>query len=312
MDVQNNQKFPKGVHMRKLHFIALFALLVSVAIVLPPASSAQLVVGVSVRVGPPPLRVYEQPICPGPDYLWTPGYWAYGPAGYYWVPGEWVRPPRVGFLWTPGYWAFDAGFYRWHPGYWGPHVGFYGGINYGFGYFGAGFVGGRWDHDHFRYNSAVWHVNEHVVRNVYVDRTVIRDVHVNRVSYNGGRGGIEARPNREEMTYEHERHFDRTPMQVHHDEGFRGNGHGFRPPDHDDHGRGNAYGRESHESVDRPHDNGRGNAYGREGRPNQSFEHSNNGNHGQMNGRGHDGGPKAEGRPNGGPKHEGKPEHQRR
>ena len=53
-------------------------------------------------------------------------------------------PPRAGVLWTPGYWGFAGGVYAWHAGYWGPHVGFYGGINYGFGYGGVGFVGGEW------------------------------------------------------------------------------------------------------------------------------------------------------------------------
>jgi WXXGXW repeat (2 copies) len=297
--------------MRKLHFITLFALLAAVALVMPPPSSAQVAIGVSVRLGPPPLRVVAvQPICPGSNYIWTPGYWAYGPAGYYWVNGAWVLAPQPGLLWTPGYWAFDAGFYRWHAGYWGPHVGFYGGINYGFGYFGTGFAGGRWDHGHFFYNTAVWHVNEHVVRNVYVDRTVIRDVHVNRVSYNGGRGGIEARPTRAEIGYDHERHYDRTPMQVHHDEAFRGgnrggsNGyHSFQPPNHGE-----------RNDVARGNDHGRGNDYGREARPNQSLQRGGNGNRGEHvnNGHANEGGPKAEGRPKGGPRHEGKPEHQRR
>src|SRR5258708_14614916 len=27
---------------------------------------------------PPPLPDYEQPQCPQPGYLWTPGYWGYG------------------------------------------------------------------------------------------------------------------------------------------------------------------------------------------------------------------------------------------
>ena len=127
-------------------------------------------------------------------YLWTPGYWAYGPAGYYWVPGVWVAPPRVGLLWTPGYWGFGGGFYAWHPGYWGEHVGFYGGIHYGFGYDGVGFVGGRWEGGRFAYNTAVLRVNTTVVRNVYVDRTVIREDHDrDRYSFNG-RGGAMARP----------------------------------------------------------------------------------------------------------------------
>ena len=76
--------------------------------------------------------------------MWTPGYWAYGDDGYYWVPGTWVPAPYVGALWTPGYWGWGGGLYVWHPGYWGPHVGYYGGVNYGFGYMGIGFVGGMW------------------------------------------------------------------------------------------------------------------------------------------------------------------------
>jgi WXXGXW repeat (2 copies) len=105
-------------------------------------ASASASVFISVGIAPPVLPVYAQPPCPGDGYLWTPGYWGYGAAGYYWIPGVWVHPPRVGVLWTPGYWGFAGGLYAWHPGYWGPHVGFYGGVNYGFGYGGIGFVGG--------------------------------------------------------------------------------------------------------------------------------------------------------------------------
>ena len=32
----------------------------------------------------------------------------------------------------------------WNAGYWRPHVGFYGGVNYGFDYGGHGYEGGRW------------------------------------------------------------------------------------------------------------------------------------------------------------------------
>src|ERR1700744_5898016 len=112
-------------------------------------------VGLSIRLAPPALPVYTQPPCPVDGYLWTPGYWSYGPDGYYWVPGVWVAPPRVGVLGTPGYWGFEGGAYAWHAGYWGPPVGFYGGINYGFGYGGVGFVGGSWFGGGFRYNTAV-------------------------------------------------------------------------------------------------------------------------------------------------------------
>ena len=87
------------------------------------ASFSQVGIGISVRVGPPPLPVYAQPICPGPGHMWTPGYWAWNEAGgYYWVPGTWVIAP-VGMLWTPGYWGWGGGFYAWHPIYWGPYIG---------------------------------------------------------------------------------------------------------------------------------------------------------------------------------------------
>ncbi len=138
--------------------------------------------------------------------------------GYYWVPGVWVAPPQPGFLWTPGYWGFVGGFYGWHAGYWGPHVGFYGGINYGFGYGGVGFVGGRWAGERFVYNTAVVNVNTTVVHNVYVDRTVINNTTVvnNHYSFNG-EGGATARPTHEEMSAEHERHFQPTENQMSHE-----------------------------------------------------------------------------------------------
>ena len=198
---------------RRSLFLLLFLFL------MPAASFAQIGVGVSIRIGPPALPVYAQPPAPGDGYLWTPGYWAYGPAGYYWVPGVWVRPPRVGVLWTPGYWGFAGGFYGWHAGYWGPHVGFYGGINYGFGYGGVGFIGGRWDGGRFLYNTAVVRVNTTVVRNVYVDRTVINNRMVvnNHTSFNGP-GGIVRQPNPEEQTALREQHIQPTSNQLTHEQ----------------------------------------------------------------------------------------------
>ena len=111
-------------------------------------------IGVSVNIAPPELPVYEQPICPGDGYIWTPGYWAWD-GEYYWVPGTWVLAPQPGFLWTPGYWGWGGAGFIFNEGYWGPTVGFYGGINYGFGYFGHGYEGGRWQNGHFFYNTAV-------------------------------------------------------------------------------------------------------------------------------------------------------------
>jgi hypothetical protein len=200
--------------MRKRLWINTLILALLAALV-PAASRAQIAVGVSIHVGPPVIPVYEQPPCPIDGYLWTPGYWAYGDAGYYWVPGVWVAPPRPGFLWTPGYWGWNEGVYVWHGGYWGPHVGFYGGVNYGFGYGGVGFGGGEWRGGYFHYNTAVVRVNTTVIHNTYVNRTVIVN-NANRVSFNGGPGGVSRRASEEEVRYGHESHLQATSMQVSH------------------------------------------------------------------------------------------------
>ena len=187
--------------------------IVALAMLLSTASFAE--IGISVSFGPPALPVYEQPVCPGDGYIWTPGYWAWGPDGYYWVPGTWVFPPRVGFLWTPGWWGWGGSAFIFHTGYWGPVVGFYGGINYGFGYFGHGFEGGRWDGGHFFYNRSVTNVNVTNIHNVY-NTTVINNNTVNRVSYNGGQGGLEARETPAEEAAAREQHIGPTSVQEHH------------------------------------------------------------------------------------------------
>lgn len=199
------------MHMNRsmMRWVVLGAILLS----LTAMSFGQIAVGVSVRFGPPALPVYAQPICPGPGYMWTPGYWAWGDDdGYYWVPGTWVMAP-VGMLWTPGWWGWGGGVYLWHPGYWGPHVGFYGGINYGFGYGGVGFAGGEWRGNSFYYNRYVTNVSVTNVTNVY-NRTVI--VNENHVAFNGGRGGVMARPTAREEEYGREHHMEPLQAQVEH------------------------------------------------------------------------------------------------
>jgi hypothetical protein len=198
--------------MRILHFVrcAFFAFLF-----LTISATTFAGVFVSVTIAPPALPVYEQPPCPGDGYIWTPGYWAYGPGGYYWVPGTWVVAPEVGLLWTPGYWGWSDGVYIWHAGYWGSHVGFYGGVNYGYGYFGSGYEGGYWRGRIFFYNRTV---NNVTITNVHVyNRTVVNNVTVNRVSYNGGPGGIHARATHEQQLAMREHHFQPTPLQRHHE-----------------------------------------------------------------------------------------------
>src|SRR5438067_2526851 len=202
---------------------------------LPLASNAALFVGVSVDIAPPALPVYVQPPCPAAGYLWVPGYWAWADDGYYWVPGTWALAPTVGFLWTPGYWGWEGGAYLWHGGYWGPHVGFYGGINYGFGYDGVGYEGGYWRGSQFYYNRSVTNISNTNITNVY-NRTVVNNVTVNRVSFNGGPGGVAARPSAGELRAVRERHVGLTPLQRQHEQKARGDTtlrasvNGGRPP----------------------------------------------------------------------------------
>jgi WXXGXW repeat (2 copies) len=243
-------------------------------LVVPATSSARVAVGISVNFGPPALPVYAQPPCPGPGYMWTPGYWAYTPAsGYYWVPGAWVVAPFVGALWTPGYWGFGGGLYLWHPGYWGTRVGFYGGINYGFGYTGDGYHGGYWNHGRFFYNRAFNRLEGRRFDHVYYRR---EDDHFRgeRVSYFGGPHGINVRPTREQMNAVRFRRSGPVGAQVRHEQFARIN-----------HVQRNAYrgrpggprGPQGHAAAER-----RGHA------EHQDRGHGGNG-HGHDNGHGHGG-----------------------
>ena len=197
--------------MRRFGSIAA-AIALSFGLLLSSRPACALEFGVSVSIAPPELPVYEQPELPGPGYIWTPGYWAWGDEGYYWVPGTWVLPPQEGYLWTPGYWVWDAGVYLWRPGYWSTQVGFYGGVNYGFGYFGRGYEGGYWDHGGFHYNRACNHIGNDIrITNVY-NRSV-NFVTVNHASYNGGRGGIQVHASERELAVERAHHFDAVAAQ---------------------------------------------------------------------------------------------------
>jgi hypothetical protein len=183
------------------------ALALATTTALPLSASADVSVGIGVSVGvpPPPLPVYVQPAIPAPGYIWVPGYWAWDGDDYYWVPGTWVMPPYVGALWTPGYWGWVGTAYIFHVGYWGPHVGFYGGINYGFGYTGVGYAGGYWRGRDFYYNRSVNRIDNVHITNVY-NRTVVNNVTVNRTSFNGGQGGITARATPQQENFARQRH----------------------------------------------------------------------------------------------------------
>ena len=204
-----------------IRFSRIFCIAV-VTLALTAASLAQ--ISVVVSFGPPPLPVYVQPPCPAEGYIWTPGYWDYDQdyGDYYWVPGTWVLVPMAGYFWTPGWWGWGGSGFIFHVGYWGPQVGFYGGINYGYGYFGRGYEGGRWDNGHFYYNRSVNNINVTNIHNVY-NTTMINNTTVNRVSYNGGNGGIEARPTSQEEAAARERHVPPVAAQTQHMQAARTN-----------------------------------------------------------------------------------------
>jgi hypothetical protein len=203
------------------YLMVAFAIMVS-----SPKLFAQINIGISIHVNPPVLPAYSQPPCPTDGYIWVPGYWAWsGDANdFYWVPGVWVSPPQPGLLWTPGYWGYDGDVYVFHRGYWGRHIGFYGGVNYGYGYSGSGFYGGRWEGNSFRYNTAVVNVNNTVVHNTYIDRTVIvNNTTINNNTSFNGPGGAAAKPRPEEIKAMSEPHVQATSEQQSHDKVARSN-----------------------------------------------------------------------------------------
>ena len=123
--------------------------------------------------------------------------------------------------------------YVYHQGYWGEQVGFYGGVNYGYGYPGHGYEGGHWDHNQYYYNQSVNNVNTTVVHNVYntTNTTVINNnttvinntTNVTRVSYNGGNGGVEARATPEEESVAQAHHIPPVAAQAAHVQAARSN-----------------------------------------------------------------------------------------
>jgi hypothetical protein len=225
---RKNKMLSGGCKMRNIRFVSslLFALVLCglVTLAMPVSSFAQ--ISVSITIAPPALPVYEQPVIPDSGYLWTPGYWQWSPdyGDYYWVPGTWVQPPEVGVLWTPGYWSWGGNAFMWNDGYWGPQVGFYGGVNYGFGYTGGGYEGGYWNKGAFFYNRSVNNItNVTNITNVY-NKTVVNNVTVNNVSYNGGNGGITAQPTPEQRTAASARHIPPTGEQTQHQHAASTNG----------------------------------------------------------------------------------------
>lgn len=190
---------------------------------LAAVSMAQVSEDTSVNIPPPDLPAYDQPPIPAEGYIWTPGYWAWSDdvGDYYWVPGTWILAPQPEYLWTPGFWGFANGLFLWHAGYWGPQVGFYGGVNYGYGYGAGGYEGAYWRGGHLFYNRTVTNVGTVNITNLY-DKAIINNSTVTRVSYNGG-NGTSAQPTAAQAAAARSRHLALTPAQRQHIEMARVN-----------------------------------------------------------------------------------------
>ena len=135
--------------------------------------------------------------------------------------GSWL--PQPGLLWTPAYWGWGGNGYVFYNGYWGQQVGFYGGVSYGYGYYGDGYQGGRWQNGQFYYNRSVNNVNVTNIHNVYNTTVINNTTTINRVSYNGGTGGISARPTPQQEAVAHERHIPPVAAQTQHEQAARAN-----------------------------------------------------------------------------------------
>jgi hypothetical protein len=209
--------------MKSLVWVHVTGVLALAFLAIAVPASAQFEIYAS--VAPPALPVYDQPEIPGPGYLWTPGYWAWDDfdEDYFWVPGTWVMAPQVGLYWTPGYWGWDSDSdrYGWNPGYWGPTVGFYGGIDYGFGYTGNGYEGGEWRGQNFYYNRPVNNFGNKTISNFY-EKQVQHNRTVNNLSYNGP-NGVSARPTPQQEAARRGRHIAPVSSQIQHEQAARSN-----------------------------------------------------------------------------------------
>lgn len=67
---------------------------------------------------PPPAFMVATPTCPGPGYIWAPGYWSVSYGGRVWVPGCWRYHPGRAFYDYGRSYGFDRDYDRGHDHDW--------------------------------------------------------------------------------------------------------------------------------------------------------------------------------------------------
>jgi hypothetical protein len=72
---------------------------------------------VVVTEAPPAPQVEVRIAAPGPEFVWTPGYWAWH-GHWVWVGGRWARPPHRHAVWVAGHWGHRGHGYVWIGGRW--------------------------------------------------------------------------------------------------------------------------------------------------------------------------------------------------
>jgi hypothetical protein len=78
----------------------------------PPAPGTVIVVQ-----SPPRPQPEVIPASPGPNCVWTPGYWAWR-GQWVWIRGAWIVRPRPHATWVAGHWARHERGYVWIDGHW--------------------------------------------------------------------------------------------------------------------------------------------------------------------------------------------------
>jgi hypothetical protein len=67
-----------------------------------------------VVVAPAPAVVVGATVCPGPGYIWAPGFWSVNSCGRVWVPGGWRFGGGHGAYYGYGHAGWSHGGYGWH------------------------------------------------------------------------------------------------------------------------------------------------------------------------------------------------------